>query len=114
MPEQFPVDFRIAVDLSCWRRDDPPVFEVPGQGIVVGRERSRTGDDGQRQNVVVVGSALLRSAQAGLFGFQATLIGGSQPAGPFQRDQQASDLVNDRQLPAQFACGHQPRFPASP
>jgi hypothetical protein len=112
--EQSSVSSRVPIDPSSRRWDYLPILEVPGQGGVVRRQGARAGDKRQRQDMVVVGHAPVGFAQAGFLRLETTRIGGSKPACLFQPDQQVYDFGQDRQLPTEFASGHQPRFSAIP
>jgi hypothetical protein len=90
MAEQSPVPLRIAIDAAAGCVDDPLVFEVGRQSVVVCGKRPRAADNCQGENMMIIGRAAPGGAQTSLLKAKVIRVSEYQPSSLFQCDKAAT------------------------
>ena len=108
---------RVAVDAAPWLVDDPFVPEVGSQGVVICGKGASAGDNGQSENMMIIGRAAPGGVQTSLLQAKLFRVFGSQPSSLFQSHKPPSHICIPGELLKELAGGHQfwiPAFPKKP
>ena len=105
MAEQTPVHRWVAVDAASRLVDDPLVFEIGGQGVVICGKSARAADDRQSQHVGIVGRAYCFGAETLLLAPQLIGVGGYQASRSIKLHQLPFHILVLRKFFPQLAGG---------
>ena len=96
---------RVAVDAAPWLVDDPFVPEVGSQGVVICGKGASAGDNGQSENMMIIGRARRGGAKALFLVADSFGVDESQASCSLQRHKLPADVLIPREFFSELTCG---------